>query len=70
MHVLNSFQHLVHNIFLMNVFHNSSPNNSMQICLHKVEHKINVFGVFGLDYVEETDDVWMAVELLEENNLG
>ena len=42
----------------------------MQICLHKVEHKINVFGVFGLDYVEETDDVWMAVELLEENNLG
>lgn len=54
----------------MNVFHDTRPNNRMQISLHKVKDKVNVFGAFGLDYVEKTNDVGMAVELLQKDDLG
>ena len=53
----------------MYVFHYSSSNYRMQISLHKVEHEVNVFRTLRLDYVEQTDNVGMAVELLKENNL-
>ena len=70
MHVLDSFEDLIHNVFLMNVFHDTSPNNSMQISFHKVKDEINVFGAFGLDDVEKTDDIGVAIKLLEENDLS
>jgi hypothetical protein len=54
----------------MNVLHDTSPNNSMQISFHKVKDQVDVFGAFGLDYVEKTDDVGMAIKLLEENDLS
>ena len=53
----------------MYVFHYASSNYRMQISFHKVEHEVNVFRTLRLDYVEQTDDVGMAVELLKENNL-
>lgn len=64
MHVLNPLEHLIHDIFLMNVLHDTRPDNSMQVGLHKIKDQVNVLGAFGLDYVEKTDDVRMAVELL------
>ncbi len=70
MHVLDPFEHLIHDVFLMNVLHDTSPNNSMQISFHKVKDQVDVFGAFGLDYVEKTDDVGMAIKLLEENDLS
>jgi hypothetical protein len=42
----------------------------MQISFHKVKDEINVFGAFGLDDVEKTDDVGVAIKLLEENDLS
>jgi hypothetical protein len=54
----------------MNVLHDSSPDNSMQIGFHKVEDKVNIFGALGLNNIEKTDDVGVAVKLLQEDDLG
>lgn len=70
MHVLNPFQHLVHDILFVDIFHDSCTDNGMEISLHKVKYEVNVFGTLGFDYVEETDNIRVTVELLQKNDLG
>lgn len=70
MHILDAFEHLVHDVSLMNLLHDSCPDNSMKICFHKIKNQVNILWVLGFDYVKQTDYVWMAVELLEKNNLN
>jgi len=37
---------LIHNIFFVHVFHDISPDDCMQICLHKIKNEVNIFIIF------------------------
>lgn len=60
---------LVDDVLLVNVFEEVGTDDSVQIRLHEVEHKVEVLIVFGADDVEESDDVGMACEFLQEHDL-
>jgi hypothetical protein len=36
----------------------------MEICVHELEHQVNVSIVVGLQYIPQLDDVFVVVELL------
>jgi hypothetical protein len=42
----------------------------MEVCLHEVEDEVDVLVVLGLEDAEEGDDVGVAVEFLQEDDLG
>jgi len=43
---------------------NIGADNSMQICVHELEHQVNIAVVVGLQYIPQLDDVFVVVELL------
>ena len=53
----------------MNIFHDIGPDDGMQIGLHEIEDEVDVFIIFCFEDTDEADDVGMAVELLEEDDL-
>ena len=54
----------------MHILHDVSPDDCVKICLHKVEHQVDVLVVLRSKDVEQRDDVGMPVELLQENHLN
>ena len=54
----------------MHILHDIGSYYSMEISFHKVKHEINIFWVFRFDDIEKTDNIGMAVELLEKDNLN
>ena len=40
----------------------------MEICVHELEHQVNVSVIVGLQYIPKLDDVFVVVELLRPRN--
>lgn len=53
----------------MHALHDIGPDDRVQIGLHEVEHQVDVLIVLCLEDVEQGDDIWMPVELLQEDDL-
>jgi hypothetical protein len=51
-HVFQTFEDLVYDVLLVNVFQDVSSDNSVKIGLHVVEYEVDVFVVFGSKYVD------------------
>lgn len=54
----------------MDVLEDLGPDHGMQVCLHEVEHQVDIFVIFGLYEMLETHNVGMAVELSQKNHLA
>ena len=59
MHVLDSFEHsmindevLVKDVSLMDIFHNVSPNDGVQVGLHEVKYQVDIFVIFRFEDVK------------------
>ena len=61
---------LIENVFFMNIFKNFGSNDSMQISLHEIKNKIDVFVILCSDEILQTNDVRVAIQLAQENNLA
>ena len=48
MHVLESLEELVHDILLVDLFQNVGTDNSVEVGIHELEHKVDVAVVVGL----------------------
>lgn len=53
----------------MDALHDVGPDDRVQVGLHEVEHEVDVLIVLCLEDVEQRDDIGMAVELLQEDDL-
>jgi hypothetical protein len=42
MHVLQTFEDLVDDVLLMDIFENVGSDNSVQVSLHKVKNQVNI----------------------------
>ena len=67
MHIFEAFEGVIDYVALMNVFKYIGFDHSMQIRLHEVENKVDVFIIFRSDDIEQFDDVFMPVKLLQEH---
>ncbi len=54
----------------MYMLHNVGSDDCMKIRLHKIEHKVNIFVVLGLEDIEQRDDIRMPVQFLQEDDLS
>jgi hypothetical protein len=61
---------LVEHVLLVDGLHDVGPDDCVQVGLHEVEHQVDVLVVLGLEDVEEGDDVGVAVEFLQEDDLS
>jgi len=69
MHVLQTLQDLVNNVLLVDVFENVSPDNRMQICVHKIKDKIDIAVILSPNHILESNYVLVPSQLLQEDNL-
>ena len=53
----------------MNILHDICSDNGVQISLHKIEDKINIFVILCFEYVLKGNDIGMTIELLKEDDL-
>ncbi len=60
---------LVEDVLLMDGLHDVGPDDCMEVGLHEVEHQVDVLVVLSLEDVEQGDDVGVAVEFLQEDDL-
>ena len=54
----------------MNILKNVSSNNSMEVSVHEIKHQINVSIVFSPYNVLKSNDVFMPIQFLKENDLS
>lgn len=54
----------------MDVLQNVCPDHCVQVCVHEVEHKVDVAVVLGADHVLQSNDVFVASQFLQEDNLA
>ncbi len=52
-HVLQRLEELVHDILLVDLLQNVCPDDSMQVCLHVVEHQVDIPVILGLHHIQE-----------------
>lgn len=60
-HILHALEELVHDIAFVYIFHDIASDDCMKVGLHEVENEVDVFGALGFYYVQQTDDVGVAV---------
>lgn len=60
MHILEALEHLVADVLLVDVLKDVSSNNSVEVCVHKIEDKIYVAIVFSANYILQSNDVFMT----------
>ena len=68
-HVLETLKHLVDYVLLVDILENVRPNHRVQIRVHEVKHQVYVPVILGPYHVLESDNVLMAVQLLQEDYL-
>ena len=52
-HVLERLQQLVHDVRLVDLFQDVRPNHRMQVCLHVLEHQVDVAVILRLQHVQD-----------------
>ncbi len=70
MHILKAFQHLIDDVLLMNIFEDVCADHSVQVRVHEIEYKVYIAVVLGTDHILKSDDVFMARQFLQEDNLS
>jgi hypothetical protein len=69
-HVLQTLEDLIHDVLLMNVFEDVGSDDGVEICVHEIEHQVDVAVIFGADDVLQANDVLVAGQLLQEDDLS
>lgn len=69
MHVFQALEHLVYDILFVDVFKNVCPNDCMQVSIHEVKNQVNISVILSSNHVLEPNYVFMACQLLQENDL-
>ena len=64
-HIIDRFNKLVYDILFVYWFQNICPDDSMQVCLHKVKYKIYVPIILRLQYVPQTNNIVVSTQLLQ-----
>lgn len=64
MHVLERFDQLIHDILFVNFFQDIGPNDCMKVSFHVLEDEVQVTIVFGLEHIQQPNDVVMAIQVL------
>jgi len=70
MHELKTFQVLVDDVLLVDVFEDVGSNDSMQVSVHEVEDEIYIAIVFSSDHVLKSDYILMAGQFLQKDNFA
>ena len=70
MHVFHALQHLVNDVLFVDIFEDVSTDDGMQVGVHEVEDKVDVAIVFGANYILEPNNVLMAGQLLQKDDLA
>ena len=70
MHVLQTFQDLVDDVLLVDIFEDVGTDDSVKISVHEVEDEVNVTIVFSADYVLKANNVLVTSQLLQEDDLA
>ena len=70
MHVLQALEHLVDDILFVDVFQDVCADNRMQVSIHEVKKQVNVSVILCSNHVLEPNDVFMACQLLQEDDLA
>lgn len=70
MHVFQTLKNLVNDVLLVDVFEDISSDDGMQVSVHEIEDEVNVAVIFRANYILESDDIFMAGKLLEEDNFS
>ena len=70
MHVLQALEDLVHNILLVDVFEDVGSDNGMEIGIHEVKDEVDVSVVFRPDDILEPNDVFVASQFLQKDDLS
>lgn len=68
--VFKSFQHLINDVLLVYFFQDVCADDCVQVGLHLVEHAVDVLVIFSTDHIQETDDILVPVELLQEHDFS
>lgn len=69
MHVLQALQHLIDDILLVDVFEDVGADDGVEVGVHEVEDEVDVTIVFSSDHILKADDVFVARQFLEEDDL-
>ena len=69
MHELKTFQVLVDDVLLVDVFEDVGSNDSMQVSVHEVEDEIYIAIVFSSDHILQSDYILVASQLLQKDDL-
>ena len=70
MHVFQALEDLVDDVLFVDVLENVGSNDGVQICVHEVEHQVDISVVLGSDHVLQSDYVFVAGQLLQKDNLS
>ena len=70
MHILQTLKDLVNDVLFVDILQDIRSNHCMQVCIHKVEYKIDVTIVLCSYDVLQTNDVFMTSKLLKENDFS
>ena len=54
---------LIENVFFMNILKDFGSNDGMQISLHEIKNKIDVFVILCSDEILQTNNVRVAIQL-------
>ena len=69
MHVFQTFETLVDDVLLVNVFQDVSSNNSVQVRIHKIKHEINVSIIFCSYSILKSNYILVTRQFLQKYNL-
>ena len=70
MHVLQALQDLVDDVLLVDIFEDVGTDDSVKISVHEVEDEVDISVVFCADYVLQANNVLVASQLLQEDDLA
>lgn len=68
--VFDGLENLIDYVFFMDFFKNSRSNDGVQVRFHEIKYHVQVFVVFSFDYILELDDVFVAIQLIQELHLS
>jgi hypothetical protein len=69
-HIFQTFEALINDVLLVDILENICSDNGVQICIHEIKNKVNISIILRPDYVLKSNDVFMTVQLLQEDDFS
>lgn len=66
-HIFECLEELVDDELLVDLLEDASADDDVQVCLHIVKYQIEILVILCLYYIEQSDDVFVAVQFLQEH---